>query len=276
MSATGPGAAGDPRLFGSFLGWATRVRGERRIAVTAEQIFWLIHADLPRASPGSVATTRLLIRLAGHLPHHPRVIDIGCGAGQTSLVLAADTGGTVLAVDTHPAFLGRLRESALAAGLQDRIHTIVASMRALPMPDACADLVWAEGSAHLMGFDDALASWRRLLAPNGLLVLTEAEWTTPHPAPGARAFWSANYPGMRTIDGNARAALAAGWTVHATYQLPDSDWSAYHDSLADRLDQLRERGFAPKLLAQVGGQEIEIRRQHGADFGFTGYVLRPR
>ena len=218
VGVTGPGGAGDRRCFGSFIGWATRSRGNRRVAVTAEQIFWLVHADLPRASPGSAATTRLLLRLAGHLPHRPRVIDIGCGAGQSSLVLAADTGGTVLAVDTHPPFLGRLRDSALAAGLQDRIFTIVASMRALPMPDACADVVWAEGSAYLLGFDDALASWRRLLTPNGLLVLTEAEWTTPDPAHDARAFWSASYPGMRTIDSNV--ARRAGRRLDRARHLP--------------------------------------------------------
>ena len=64
--------------------------------------------------------------------------------------------------------------------------------------------------------------------------------------------------------------------MHATYQLPDSDWLAYYGPLAERLDQLRERGVDPALLAHVGGQEIDIRRRHGADYGFTGYVLRPR
>ena len=109
-----------------------------------------------------------------------------------------------------------------------------------------------------------------------MLVLTEMEWTTPHPAREVRSFWDRGHPGIRTLDGNVAAALAAGWTVHATYLLPDSDWSAYHDPLAQRIEQLRARGLDPGLLAQAGGQQIDLRRRHGTDYGFTGYVLRPR
>ncbi|MDQ4103703.1 MAG: hypothetical protein M3186_08350 [Actinomycetota bacterium] len=77
-----------------------------------------------------------------------------------------------------------------------------------------------------------------MLAPGAALALTEAEWTTPDPAPAVRAFWQARYPAMRTTDGNVRAALAAGWTVAATYLLPDTDWAAYYDPLAARIAQL--------------------------------------
>ncbi|MGH3569234.1 MAG: hypothetical protein ACRDRH_25060 [Pseudonocardia sp.] len=37
----------------------------------------------------------------------------------------------------------------------------------------------------------------------------------------------------------------------------------------------RERPDASATLDQVG-REIEVRRAHGADYGYTGYVLRPR
>jgi len=275
MRRAGVRGAGGGRRFESVLGWLTRNR-RRPDRMTAEQVFWLAQADLPRTAPGSPATTRLLLRLAGRLRDRPLVLDIGCGVGPASLVLAADTGGTVLAVDTHEPFLARLRMTADAAGLRDRIVTVAASMRALPVPDASVDLIWAEGSAYLMGFDEALAGWRRLLAPGGVLVLTEAEWTTPHPAGDARTFWAKGNPGMRATDGNVRAALAAGWTVHATYLLPEADWAAYYGPLAERIEQLRERGFDPQLLHEVGGWEIDIRRRHGTDYGYTGYVLRPR
>ncbi|MDQ4103702.1 MAG: class I SAM-dependent methyltransferase [Actinomycetota bacterium] len=66
--------------------------------------------------------------------------------------------GAVTAIDTHPPFLARLRELADAAGIGHRIQTLQASMEKLPLPDASADLVWAEGSAYVMGFDAALAA----------------------------------------------------------------------------------------------------------------------
>lgn len=244
--------------------------------MTPEEIFWLAHEGLPREAPGSAATTRLLLRLAGTLPQRPRIVDIGCGTGASTLVLAAETGGEVTAVDLHEPFLRTLEADAAARGLADGVRTLAAPMERLPLPDASADLVWAEGSAYVMGFDAALRTWRRLLAPGGVLVLTEAEWTTTDPAPGARAFWDAGYPAMRSTDGNVRAALDAGWTVAATYLLPDSDWAAYYDPLADRVEALRAQGADPEALAAVAGTEIDVRRAHGADYGYTGYVLRPR
>lgn len=250
-------------------------RGGSIPEVDVEAVFRRAHTGLPREAPGSADTTRLLLRLAGDVAPRPRIVDIGCGTGPSALVLAAETGGDVVAVDLHEPFLRELDAAAAAAGVQDRVRTLAAPMADLPLPDGSADVVWAEGSAYLMGFDAALRGWRRLLAPGGVLVLTEAEWTTPGPAPAARAFWDPAYPGMRTTDENVRAALAAGWTVSAVYLLPDSDWDAYYVPLAARIDELRREGIDPALLDEVG-REIDVRRRHGADYGYTGYVLRPR
>lgn len=127
-----------------------------------------------------------------------------------------------------------------------------------------------------MGFDAALAAWRRLLAPGGVLVLTEAEWTTPSPSPGARAFWDAAYPAMRTTAANVAAAQEAGWTVAGVHLLPDTDWAQYYGPLAARLADLRAaHPDATEALDGIGA-EIAVREAHGADYGYTGYVLRPR
>jgi SAM-dependent methyltransferase len=243
--------------------------------MSIEETFWLAHDGLAQQAPGSPATTRLLVRLAGVLPARPRAVDIGCGGGRASLLLATEAGAEVVAVDTHEPFLEQLRTAAARDGLADRVRAVAAPMEDLPLPDSSADLVWAEGSAYVMGFDEALAAWRRLLVPSGTLVLTECEWTTAQPAPGARAFWGAAYPAMRTTDGNVRAALAAGWAVAATYLLPDSDWAAYYDPLAARIEALRADGVDGAALDEVA-REIEVRRAYGGDYGYTGYVLRPR
>ena len=244
--------------------------------MSTEEIFWLAHDGLPRQAPGSAATTRLLLRLAAPVATGPHVVDVGCGTGPASLLLAEEAGAEVVAVDLHEPFVERLRAAAAAAGLADRVRPVVAPMQDLPLPDMSADLVWAEGSAYIMGFDAALVAWRRVLAPGGVLVLTECEWTTAEPAAGARAFWDGGYPGMRRTDANVRAALEAGWSVAATYLLPDSDWAAYYDPLAARVEELRAQGVDPAVLDEVAGREIDVRRAYGTDYGYTAYVLRPR
>jgi SAM-dependent methyltransferase len=244
-------------------------------ALSAIEVFWLAHDGLPRQAPGSTATTRLLLRLAGPLPDRPRIVDIGCGTGVATLPLVSATGGSVLAVDTHQPFLDQLTADAAAAGLADRVRTRRTPMQDLALPPGSVDLLWAEGSAYLMGLDAALVAWRPLLAPGGALVLTEAGWTSPDPAPATREFWSAGYPAMRGTAATVAAAESAGWTVLATYLLPDSDWAAYYDPLAERVAELRGRGIDPAALDEVA-QEVELRRAHGADYGYTGYVLRPR
>lgn len=238
-------------------------------------VFWRAHHDLPREAPGSAQTTDLLLRLAGPLNREPTVLDLGCGTGPATVALARHTGGRVTAVDVHEPFLETVVQRAEAAGVADQVTVLAASMAELPIEPGTVDLIWAEGSAYVIGFDAALAAWRPLLAVGGVVVLTEAEWLTPEPAPGARAFWDAGYPAMRTTAGNVAAAQAAGWDVRATYVLPESDWDAYYGPLSDRIAALRADGVSDELLAQVG-EEITVRAEHACDYGYTGYVLRPR
>nr|WP_156722069.1 class I SAM-dependent methyltransferase [Streptomyces apocyni] len=238
------------------------------------EAFFALHHGLPRQGPGSDATTRHLLSCAGPLPSRPRALDLGCGPGRAALLLGAEAGAEVTAVDLHQPFLAELDAAAAARGLGASITTLAADMAELPFPDGSFDLVWAESSAYSIGFDTALEKWRRLLAPGGTLVLTECEWTTADPSPEARAFWDQHYA-LRTTEQNARAAAAAGYSVRALYPQPESDWDAYYGPLGERADAAdpAEPGMDVALAATRA--EIAMRREHGSEYGYTGYVLRP-
>ncbi|MFC7795450.1 GNAT family N-acetyltransferase [Streptomyces cinereoruber] len=242
--------------------------------------FFALHHGLPRQGPGSDTTTRRLLALAGPLPERPRVLDLGCGPGRSALLLAAEAGAEVTAVDTHEPFLAELRESAAARGLDGTdpdggsVRALRADMGSLPFPDGSFDLVWAESSVFVLGFDRALAEWRRLLAPGGTLVLTECVWTTGEPGPAARAFWEEHYP-LRAVTDNAAAAVAAGYHVLGTLIQPEGDWDEYYGPLAARAEAADTS--VPGMAEAVAGArtEIALRREHGSDYGYAGFVLRP-
>jgi SAM-dependent methyltransferase len=246
--------------------------------------FFTLHNGLPRQAPGSDATTRRLLALAGRerserQPAGPRALDLGCGPGRSALLLAAEAGARVTAVDLHQPFLDELTADARRRGLVGSIETVNRSMADLPYPDGSFDVIWAEGSAYLIGFDNALRDWKRLLAPGGVLVLTECEWSTDTPSPQSRAFWDAQFDtdqGLRTTEQNTAAARALGYAVIAVHPLPDSDWfDEYYTPLEARLAAADVTDPAMAQAVAVTRAEIAMRREHGVDYRYTGYVLRP-
>ncbi|MFJ8888452.1 GNAT family N-acetyltransferase [Streptomyces sp. NPDC102402] len=236
--------------------------------------FFAPHDGLPRQSPGSDSTTRRLLSLAGPLPPRPRVLDLGRGPGRASLLLAAEAGAEVTAVDLHQPFLDELAKAAEARGLGERIRTVRAGMTDLTEPefaDGSFDLVWAEGSACVIGFDTAVRDWRRLLAPGGSMVVTECVRTTDAPSAGARAFQERRAALRSSVAENTAAAVEAGCHVVGVLTRPGSDWVECGVPPAGRADP--SAPGMPEALS-AAHEELEVRR-HGAEYGFAGYALRP-
>ncbi|MFI6289034.1 GNAT family N-acetyltransferase [Streptomyces sp. NPDC051018] len=239
------------------------------------EAFFTLHHDLPRQSPGSDATTRRLLEMAGPLPERPRVLDAGCGPGRSTLLPEEEAGAHVTAVDLHQPFLDGLAAEAARRGLGHRITVVNCSMDRLPVPDHSFDVIWAEGSAYTVGFDVALRASRRLLAPGGVLAITEIEWTKPSPAAPARASWDAIYP-LRTHAANTASAQAAGYRLRAHWPLPESNrWDEYYTPLTQHmaLADPQQPGMPEALAAHR--TEIDMRREHGGDYCYAAYLLSP-
>lgn len=241
---------------------------------------FLIHSDLPREGPGSDAATREALRRLGRLPSSPRVLDLGCGPGRQTLVLARELGVPVTAVDLHAPFLASLERSAAEQGLGHLVRTRQADFGALEDAPGSYDLLWSEGAIYNLGWAEGLRRWRPLLRPGGLLAATEATWLTEDHPSEAVAFWREAYPSMGTVASNSEAAHAAGYDVLDTFVLPASAWwDEYYRPLEARIESLRGRARGDAELAAAISEterEISLYSRCGASYGYVFYLLRVR
>lgn len=231
--------------------------------------------NTPRQGPGSVETTRRALRLLPATLRIDRVLDLGCGTGGSTIVLAEETGARVTAVDIHPPFLATLRTRSGERNLADRITTVAADMAKLPFFDSAFDLVWAEGSAYSIGFEKALRRWRPLLRSGGCLVATELVWFVAEPGARARAFFAGEYPDMRDEATRINQARSAGYELLGSFRLPSGDWRTYYAGLEGPLrDAISRHG---ELEIYAGTRlEREIYEACGDDYGYLCMALQDR
>ena len=243
------------------------------------EAFFELHRDLPREGPGDDASTLRALGMCTELPERPEILDIGCGPGMQTLALAGATDGVITAVDVHEPFLDQLRESAAAAGVDERIATVSADMGALPFEPSSFDLVWCEGAMFILGIENALKAWRPLVRPGGYLVFSDLMWLVPDPPEEVRAFLSALDPSLTTVAGNLERVRAAEYDVVGHFTLPEEAWwTDYYDPLAERIPAAREK-FAndEAALATIQQQADEqvIRRAYPDAYGYEFIVARP-
>jgi trans-aconitate 2-methyltransferase len=99
-------------------------------------------------------------------------LDVGCGPGYTTALLASATGATrTVGLDASEAFVRRAREQQ-DTSLEFAVHDVTRT----PFPVPPADMVFARFVlAHLQNPTAVIHTWCSLLAPGGRLVTDETE-----------------------------------------------------------------------------------------------------
>ncbi len=104
-----------------------------------------------------------------------RVLDVGCGPGAVAIAIARDLpAAEVTALDANPELLAHVDRVAHAAGLGERIRTVVGDLDDDLPGLGSVDLVWAGMVVHHVA--DPVVTLRRLhgvLEPGGTLVMVE-------------------------------------------------------------------------------------------------------
>jgi SAM-dependent methyltransferase len=140
-----------------------------------------------------------------------RVLEIGCGTGQTLARLASSHRVTLVGVDRMPRMLETARCRISLGGLAGRVSLVRADAERLPFGEASFDRVYMESVLGFQPPDRArllLAEVRRVLRPPGRFVANEAVWRA-----GTSPETVASIHGSSVNDFGLAQATAAGWTL---------------------------------------------------------------
>jgi len=106
---------------------------------------------------------------------YPSILDIGCGSGVQTIELAKMCNGNITAIDIDVEALDTLQSKVEDQGFSSRISVVELSMLDLKSLSESYDIIWAEGSIFVVGFERGLQEWKQLLTNEGFLVVHDED-----------------------------------------------------------------------------------------------------
>ncbi|MEL6320290.1 MAG: class I SAM-dependent methyltransferase [Cyanobacteria bacterium J06626_14] len=233
-----------------------------------------LHRGLDRQGPGDSDFSRNILSHLSTLPFKPRIADLGCGSGSSAVLLAQHYQSTVRAVDSSSVFIDELKARVKQFGLERLIIPICGDMANLDWSMGSVDLLWSEGAAYNLGFEEALKIWRPLLAKNGIAVISEMSWFTDDAPKPAIAYWQTAYPMMGTEAKNVARANRSGFSLLSTHRLPSQAWWAnYYDPLRERMQQIEITPITQSVIRETE-EEMRLFETFSDFYGYTFYILQ--
>jgi SAM-dependent methyltransferase len=246
--------------------------------MTMSDAFNRVFGGLERQGPGSAQSTLKALSLLPDPIGTGTILDLGCGTGASTVVLASTLNRLIIASDLNAASLEIVRARVRALGLEAMVETRQASMDDLGLPAESVALVWCEGAAFTVGLEKALSHWWTLLAPGAFVAFSDLAWVTPRRPPEAVALLDACYEGMppmTDVAGMVAIANRCGYRQEAHFVLPEADWWAeYYAGLSARNASLRP--VEDPALAEVVAhcvREMSVVRRFGEAFGYVFQIL---
>jgi cyclopropane fatty-acyl-phospholipid synthase-like methyltransferase len=241
-------------------------------------LFFEMFSGLPRQGPGDTTSTLKALAMVPGVDANTLVLDIGCGTGAQTRVLAQHSPARLVAIDCFQPYIDELSRYADAHSLADRLEARGGDMRQLDLPVRSFDLIWCEGAISIMGFEAGLRTWRELLKPGGYMAVTEVCWAKPDPPPECGAFWAEEYPAIRDLRTLLDTIDQCGYHTVGHFALPRSAWwDEYYRPLEPNIAAFRERHRSEadaQDLADRVEREIDVWRKYSDFYQYEFFVMR--
>ena len=187
----------------------------------------------------------------------PRILDIGCGSGVPTIELAKLSDGEIIGIDINQSLLDKLNLKIEEEGFSSRVKTMKCSLFKIDFPDESFDIIWAEGSIWIIGLEKGLKEWRRLLKPNGFLVVHDE---------------------IKTVLSKLRKIRSCGYKLINHFSLPeDAWWTEYYRPLETRIKELymkyKNNPEALKILKKYQ-KEIDMVKRNPKEHGSAFFLMQ--
>jgi len=188
---------------------------------------------------------------------NPHILDIGCGSGVPTIELAKLSNGEIIGIDINQSLLDTLNRRVKEEGLSNRVKTMKRSLLDIDFPDKSFDIIWAEGSIWIIGFEKGLKEWRRLLKPSGFLVVHDT---------------------IKNMSNKLKKIPDCGFKLVNHFQLPeDAWWTEYCKPLEIRIKELRIKykndPEALKILKKHH-REIDMVKRNPKEHSSAFYIMQ--
>ncbi len=232
---------------------------------------------IERQGPGGDRETRLAASLIPSFGRHIRVADLGCGSGHQTAVLAKEFDCEIDAVDLLPEMMESLTERCKRERLTSIINPVQASMDNLPFKEESHDLIWAEGSIFIMGYENGLKYWHRFLKKGGFIAVSESSWLSNR-RPKNMSWINDNLPEIDSIENKIRQMTEAGYEPYAHFILPENCWTEnYYKFMPTAMESFMEEHAGNKtaeIFVERLKEEIAYYEENKEMFGYVFYIGR--
>ena len=197
------------------------------------------------------------------------IVDLGCGTGRFSEMLAVEFDARVIGLDPSEQMISQARCKSATS------HVVFGRAAAdqLPLPDGCVDLVFMSQIYHHLPDPAAVArECRRVLRVGGYVCIRtgtrENDVVVPNFFPSVRAMLDADLPSSNEVSSNL---LAADFTLRHHEIVKEAiapDWSSFV-----RKSALRADSFLARLPDMEFDQGMAALRAHGSSINPNEAVI---
>ena len=236
--------------------------------------FYSAYINLDRLSPGSQQTTlRAIENVDFDTNDELNILDIACGVGSSTILLADYfKNSNVEAFDLFSHYINSLEEKIVCNNLENRVFGYCMDMMDPDFANEEFDIVFCESSIEIIGFGKGLREWKRLLRPNGYMIVSDVSWLR-NPSSQSLKFWKDTYGEVDTIENKISQIEDEGFKFIDYVVVPKEDWRNFHDKLEKNLNALNGDKSAGKFVKQLR-KEIEIYRKNSDDYSYVFYIMK--